>query len=67
MIKSSIVLVDGAKRCQVEMEGMSSEILVEFGVLTQHIFKQFKDDPNLIVSLVAKAAANANISLEDLL
>ena len=66
MIKSSIVSVDGDKKCQVEMEGMASDILVEFGALTQSMFEKFKDDPNLIVGLVAKAAAKAKVSPESL-
>ena len=67
MIKSSVVSVDGDKKCKVEMNGMASDILVEFGALTQSMFEKFKDEPNLIVSLVAKAAAKAEVSPEALL
>lgn len=67
MIKSSVVSVDGDKKCQVEMEGMASDILVEFAALTQSMFEKFKDDPTLIVGLVAKACAKANVSPEALL
>lgn len=67
MLKSSVVLVDGDKKCQVEMEGMASDIFAEFGALTQSMFEKFKDDPNLIVGLVAKAAAKAKVSPESLL
>ena len=67
MIKSSTVLVDGDKKCKVEMNGMASDILVEFGVITQSMFEKFKDEPDLIVGLVAKAAAKAEVSPEALL
>lgn len=67
MIKSSVVSVDGNKKCQVEMSGMASDILVEFEVLTQSMFEKFKDEPDLIVDLVAKAAAKAKVSPESLL
>lgn len=67
MIKSSIVSVDGVKRCRVEMNGMASDILVEFAALTQSMFEKFKDEPDLIVDLVAKAAAHAKVSPESLL
>ena len=67
MIKSSIVSVDGDKKCQVKVEGMASDILVEFGVLTQSMFEKFKDEPDLIVDLVAKACAKAKIPPEALL
>lgn len=67
MIKSSIVSVDGDKKCQVKMNGMASDILVEFGALTQSMFEKFKDEPHLIVGLVAKAAAKAEVSPEALL
>lgn len=67
MIKSSIVSVDGDKKCQVDMNGMALDILVEFGVLTQSMFEKFKDEPDLIIGLVAKAAAKAKVSPESLL
>ena len=67
MIKSSVVSVDGDKKCQVEMEGMASDILVEFAALTQSMFEKFKGEPRLIVNLIAKAAAQAEVSPEALL
>lgn len=67
MIKSSVVSVDGDKKCEVEMNGMASDILMEFGIITQSMFENFKDEPNLIVSLIAKAAAKAKVSPEELL
>lgn len=67
MIKSSIVSVDDSKKCQVEMNGVASDILVEFASITQGMFEKFKDDPSLIVGLIAKAAAKAKVSPEALL
>lgn len=62
-----MVSVNGDKKCQVEMNGMASDILVEFGALTQSMFEKFKDEPDLIVDLVAKAAAEAKVSPESVL
>lgn len=67
MIKSSVVSVNGDKKCQVEMNGIASDILVEFAALTQSMFEKFKDEPDLIVGLVARAAAEAKVSPESLL
>lgn len=66
MIKSSVVSVNGDKKCQVEMYGMASDILAEFETLTQCMFEKLKDKPDLVVGLVAKAAVKAKVSPESL-
>lgn len=66
MIKSSVVSVNGDKKCQVEMNGMASDILAEFEALTQSMFEKSKAEPDLIVDLVAKAAVKAKVSPESL-
>lgn len=60
MIKSS---KDG-KKCKVEMEGVKEDVFIEYAVLTEAMFDRFPDEPDLILDLIARAAAKAHVNLE---
>ena len=59
MIKANIV----GEKSEVHLEGTMDEVVVEYGTLTQSMFTKFKDDPGLIISIVAKAAALAHVDI----
>ena len=54
----------GEKKCRVEMEGTKGNIFTEYGVLTEAMFDKFPDEPDLILDLIARAAAKAHVNLE---